>query len=58
MKSISEIIKEEIKNMSSGYVQLQRCQAGEVNDVWDFNVVNGQNGEGIYAFLVGDVHMN
>ena len=53
MKSIVNIIKEEIENMS-GVVQLQRCQAGEVNDVWDFNVVNGQNGEGIYAFLAGD----
>ena len=43
--------------MSSSYVQLQRCQAGEINDVWDFNVVNGQNGEGIYAFLAGDIQM-
>lgn len=57
MSRILDIIKEEIENMSSSYTQLQRCQAGEVNDVWDFNVVNGQNGEGIYAFLAGDTPM-
>ncbi len=56
MKSIINIIKEEIENMS-GFVQLQRCQAGNVNDVWDFNVVNGQNGEGIYAFFADDKPM-
>lgn len=54
MKTIIKIIKEEIENISSDFVQLQRCQAGDVNDVWDFNIVNGQNGEGIYAFLTGD----
>jgi hypothetical protein len=54
--NIIDIIKEEIKNMS-GFVQLQRCQAGNVNDVWDFNVVNGQNGEGIYAFFADDKPM-
>jgi len=54
--NIIDIIKEEIENMS-GFVQLQRCQAGNVNDVWDFNVVNGQNGEGIYAFFADDKPM-
>ena len=53
MKNILDIINEELAEMS-GYLNLQRCQAGEVNDVWDFNVVNGQNGEGIYAYLAGD----
>ena len=55
--NIIDIIKEEIENMSSGYLHLQRCQVGDVNDVWDFNIVNGQNGEGIYAFLAGDTGM-
>lgn len=36
------------------YLNLQRCQKGDVNDVWDFRIVNGQNGEGIYCFLAGD----
>lgn len=57
MKTIVNIIKEEIENISSDFVQLQRCQAGDVNDVWDFNIVNGQNGEGIYAFLANDTKM-
>jgi len=55
--NIVDIINEELENMSSGFIKLQRCQSGEVNDVWDFNVVNGQNGEGIYAFLDGDDKM-
>ena len=42
----------------SGYLKLQRAQPGEVNDKWDFNIVNGQHGEGIYAFLYGDIPMN
>ena len=55
--NIIEIINEEIDQVSSNYIKLQRCQSGEVNDVWDFNVVNGQNGEGIYCFLYGDIPM-
>lgn len=39
------------------YLNLQRCQKGDVNDVWDFNIVNGQNSEGIYCFLAGDSAM-
>jgi hypothetical protein len=54
---ISNNVNEEIKNISSNYLYLQRCQAGEVNDVWDFRIVNGQNGEGIYAFFAGDKPM-
>ena len=57
MKNIKDIINEEIENISSDYLYLQRCQAGNVDDVWDFRVVNGQNGEGIYAFLAGDKAM-
>jgi len=57
-KSIVNIIKEEINNLfDSQYLNLQRCQAGEINDVWDFRIVNGQHGEGIYAFLAGDKAM-
>lgn len=39
------------------YLNLQRCQQGEINDVWDFKIVNGQNGEGIYCFFAGDKSM-
>lgn len=39
------------------YVNLQRCQIGDVNDIWDFNIVNGQHGEGIYAYKAGDSAM-
>lgn len=36
-----------------GYIKLQRAQFGNVANVWDFNIVNGQHGQGIYAFKYG-----
>ena len=45
------------ENVNGGYIKLQRGQFGNVEDSWDFNVVNGQHGEGIYAFKYGDKPM-
>lgn len=41
----------------NGYLNLQRGQFGNVDDIWDFNSVNGQHGNGIYAFKAGDSAM-
>jgi len=53
-KIIREFIKE---NSESEYITLQRGQNGEVNDEWDFNVVNGQHGKGVYSFFNKDQPM-
>lgn len=39
------------------YLKLQRAQRGDVEEPWDFNYVNGQHGEGVYAFMYGDKAM-
>jgi len=46
-----------INEFNKGSLKLQRGQIGEVEDGWDFNVVNGQHGEGIYSFYYGDKSM-
>ena len=57
-KFIATTIQEYLnENADGGYIKLQRGQFGDVDDVWDFNVVNGQHGEGIYAFKYGDKPM-
>lgn len=38
-------------------MKLQRCQAKEVNSVYDFNVASGQHGKGIYFFKAGNKPM-
>lgn len=52
---IKNLLREELNN--SNYLKLQRCQKGQVEDVWDFNSGNGQHGNGIYAYLYGDKAM-
>ena len=44
-------------NESNGYLKLQRCQQGKVEDGWDFRSFRGQHGEGVYAFFYGDQDM-
>lgn len=39
------------------YIKLQRGQHGNVDNVWDFNVVYGQHGKGIYCFMYGNPQM-
>ena len=46
-----------IKENNSEYLKLQRGQLGDVESCWDFNVSNGQHGEGVYAFLYNDKPM-
>lgn len=46
-----------IKENNSEYLKLQRGQLGDVKSCWDFNISNGQHGEGIYAFLYNDKPM-
>lgn len=54
-KIISNIVGNFInENAEDGYIKLQRAQFGDVSDWWEFNVVNGQHGEGVYAFRYGD----
>lgn len=36
---------------------LQRCQKNKVEDIYDFNIVTGQHGRGVYFFLAGDQKM-
>ena len=38
-------------------MKLQRCQSGNINDCFDFNIVSGQNGKGIYSFFYNDFPM-
>lgn len=47
----------EYKKQTSEYLTLQRAQFNKVDDIWDFNISNGQHGKGIYAFLYGDKKM-
>lgn len=48
---------ENIIQESSNYIILQRGQDGKVEDKWDFRILNGQHGEGIYSFLYGNKKM-
>lgn len=43
--------------INTKYLKLQRCQSGDIEDIWDFRSFNGQHGEGIYCFLYGDKAM-
>jgi hypothetical protein len=45
------------KILEEEYIKLQRGQKGEVDSPWDFTIVSGQHGEGVYAFLFGDKAM-
>ncbi len=51
---IKQKLRESIDNQ---YLLLQRCQQGQIDDVWDFNSGVGQHGDGIYAYLYGDKAM-
>ena len=52
--TISEYLNE---STDGGYLKLQRCQKGNVDDCLDLRTFNGQHGKGVYAFLYGDKAM-
>jgi len=39
------------------FIKLQRGQFKKVENIWDLSIVNGQHGEGIYAFKYGNKSM-
>lgn len=57
IKYIATTIQEYLNESKNEYLKLQRGQTGDVNEPWDFNYVNGQHGDGIYAFMYGDKPM-